>query len=176
MLRLLLALAFVGAAPAIAQPSSVPIGPGTRVRVFFPPETLPPHGLVFSGALVSTGDTLVIDTDGGSTLRVAPRDLAGFDVSAGRRPFPYWVPALGAVAGLASGYGAAQEVARYQFCDLHGCLERQDKAKGRIIMATGLAVGALVGTYLGTHLSSERWVPVSRVAITVTGVALSARL
>ena len=181
MLRALLAVTVwvLLVVPVRAQSAEDAVGVGTRVRVFLSPDALPPRGAVFTGHLAAVGDTLVIGTDGGSTIRVAPSDLSGFDVYAGRRSYPYWVPAVGGAVGFAGGYLVGRALSTFEVCSPIGttCREYYDEAKTRVITGVGLTVGALLGAYSGRVLAAERWDRRSvRALPTGDGVALSIRL
>ena len=178
MVRFALVVLALFVTEANAQAPVDPLGPGSRVRIYYSPEALPPSGAVFSGTLVSLGDTLVMDTDRGNRIRVSPTDLSGFDVSAGRPPFPYWLPVATAAAGGAAGYGISQTIPSDGCTFQPACPNSLATSTGRvrIIVGTGLVVGAIVGAYVGTRLSAERWVPGSRLSVRGGGVTLSLAL
>ena len=176
MRRVLAALAVLLAVPVGAQTPSSVVGPGTRVRVFLSSEDLPREGVQFVGALRSVGDTLVIATDGGSVIRVLPRDLAGFDVSAGREGFPVWLPFVGGVAGLGGALGVAPSLSNFTCANGFMCEERRNNLQYGFILLAGTTLGVLAGAYVGSRFASERWVPAGRLAVAGPGVSWTVRL
>ena len=175
MRPILAVLAVLLAVPASAQTPVSVVGPGTRVRVFLSSDELPREGVQFVGALRSVGDTLVIATDGGSVVRVLPRDLAGFDVSAGRRPFPYWLPVVSAAVGFGAAYALVPALPASNCDGAPSCPEGPNNFEYAVLVA-GPMLGAAAGAYLGSRLASERWVPVGRLAMTVRGLSWAVRL
>lgn len=176
-MRLLAVLLCLFAAPVLAQDGPDAVRIGTRVRVFIGSDVLPPDGVQFVGSLQAVGDTLVIATDGGSLVRVLPRELAGFDVSGGRRPFPYWVVATGAAAGFGGGYALGKSVSEEEFCTSFGlCARRRNDLKFYVPIIVGTAFGAVVTSFVGGRLSAEQWVPAGRLSVEGAGVRWAVRL
>ena len=162
----------VTAAFASAQDARAPLGPGSRVRVYYSAERLPPDGALFTGSLVSIGDTLVVATDGGQVLRITPRDIDAFEVSRGRRAFPYWLPALTGAAGGALVYTLLPE-RRTRECQT--CREEPDPIRRNFITAAGALVGTGVGVFVARSIAGEQWEPAARIRPTARGVAVSLR-
>ena len=184
-MRLLpVALVVLLAVPALAQ-APAGVEPGTRVRARYAPAALPPEGGVFVGVLRSVGDTLVIEMESGAVLRPRLHELAGLEVSAGRRPFPYWLPVVGTAVGFGGGYLLGESSAdSYEVCLPLGpddpgppsCEVLRDDLKFHMITIAGTALGGLAGAFLGGRLSAERWVPAGELAATGHGVSWTVRL
>lgn len=175
MLRLLLLSLVLVATAASAQETPPPVGPGTRVRILYLPESLPPDGAVFTGTLLSVSDTLVVDVDQGKTIRVVPRDVDAFEVSMGRRSFPYWLPALTAAAGGALTYAIFKDEATYVSCEPF-CTLKLDSFRHAVYTGFGVLAGSGVGILVGRSLAAERWVPAARVSSAGWEAALTVRL
>ena len=161
----------LGDATAQERTRPVEVREGARVRVLYPTDVLSPGEGTFTGVLVSLGDTLVLKTDEGNTIRVVPRDIVGFDVSTGRRPFPYWVPAAGGALGLAAGHVLARGVDRSRRT-CAGCGGGLADATARVVLGTGVVAGVLAGVLVGRRMASDRWVSVSGLG---SGVRMSVR-
>lgn len=164
-------LAAMVAVPVAAQTSDA-LFPGSRVRVLFASDDLPLAGAVYTGVLEAVGDTLVMRADSGPRLRFQPGDLAGLDISAGRRPYPYWLVPLGAAAGAGGGYLLGDALFEEVFVPVNGFLGRRERPlEFYMVIVAGATLGSVAAAYVGTRVSSERWVPAGRVGVGGSGVS-----
>jgi hypothetical protein len=156
---------------AAAQDAPQPVEPGTRVRILYASEDLPVEGSVFTGTLRSVGDTLVMVADSGPVLQFSPRDLAGFDVSAGRRAFPYWLVGLGAAVGAGGGYLLGDALFEEEFVPINGLAGSRKRPPGfHMTIVAGTTLGLVASAFVGTRWSAERWVPAGELGMAGTRV------
>ena len=144
-----------GARETLAQtrPSTVPVPPGSRVRVKTPSLVAP----LIANFLEQRGDTLVFIEDGRGrgvwTFSVG--QIERLEMTAGESGRNKQPIAKGAAIGAGVGFLAGVVFA--------SVAEPSDESKKYSPVLTGLAgavVGAPVGAYFGSRVKTERWVEV----------------
>ena len=169
---LLLSIALTcGAREALAQarPSTVPVPPGSRVRVKTPTLVAP----LIANFLEQRGDTLVFIEDGRG------RGVWSFSIGqierlemtageAGRNKAPI---AKGAAIGAGVGLGIG-----IIFASIASPADESRKYSPALTGALGAGVGAGVGAYVGSRVKMEHWaeVPLNRrLSLRTNGHALA---
>lgn len=172
----LVCLAALLALPVAAQAPDG-LASGDRVRILFGPDGLRNHGVVYTGVVEVAGDTLTLHADSGARFRFRPRDLAAFDVSAGRGPYPYWLVGASAAVGLASGYLVGDASVPEKRCSPYyvpgppRCRTVRREAELVIHTAFAGAAATLVSAFVAARMRGERWVPIGSVTAGPGGVA-----
>ena len=162
-----------GAASQNAPSDASALTSGTRVRVLYLPHRVPPDGAMFTGTLVSLGDTLTLSLDGGAgTIRLSPRDVDAFEVSAGRGRYPYWLPVATTAVATTAAWALIPRPPSLETCGPFECLGPSSAGGRTIGITVSAAVGLSAGLFAARGLASERWVPATRVFPTRGGASL----
>ena len=145
-----------GAREALAQtrPSTVPVPPGSRVRVKTPNLVAP----LVANFLEQRGDTLVFIEDGRgrgvwsfSLAQIERLEMTAGESGRNKAPI-----AKGAAIGAGVGLGLG-----LIFASVAEPSDESRKYSPLLTGALGAVVGAPIGAYFGSRVKSERWVNVA---------------